>query len=166
MGSAINNGSGMRAENSVLRETTNHEKHTSSRAIIAGAALAVKTLRPQAKIIAVEAEHVASFSTALSAGKPTPIRMETTLADGLAIPQVGANGFEIASSRVDKTVTVTEEQIALAILRIVELEKVLLKEQGQRHSPPVFPGSFRNSPESGSSWFFPAATSIRTYSVA
>jgi hypothetical protein len=69
MGSAINNGSGMRAENSVLRETTNHEKHTSSRAIIAGVALAVKTLRPQAKIIAVEAEHVASFSTALERRK-------------------------------------------------------------------------------------------------
>ena len=98
--------------------------------LIAGVALAVKTLRPQAKIIAVEAEHVASFSAALSAGKPTPIRMETTLADGLAIPQVGANGFEIASSRVDKTVTVTEEQIALAILRIVELEKGVVEGAG------------------------------------
>ena len=91
--------------------------------LLAGVALAVKTLRPQIKIIAVEADHVASFSAALSAKKPTPIKMEPTLADGLAIPQVGANGFEIARSRVDKIVTVTEEQIALAILRIVELEK-------------------------------------------
>ena len=91
--------------------------------LLAGVALAVKTLRPQTKIIAVEADHVASFSAALRAGKTTTIKMEPTLADGLAIPQVGANGFEIAKSRVDKTVTVTEEQIALAILRIVELEK-------------------------------------------
>ena len=98
--------------------------------LLAGVALAVKTLRPQTKIIAVEADHVASFSAALSAGKTTPIKMEPTLADGLAIPQVGANGFEIAKSRVDKTVTVTEEQIALAILRIVELEKGVVEGAG------------------------------------
>jgi threonine dehydratase len=91
--------------------------------LLAGVALAVKTLRPQAKVVAVEAENVASFSAALKAGKPTRIEMNATLADGLAIPQVGANAFEIARRRVDKTVTVTEEQIAISILRIVELEK-------------------------------------------
>ncbi len=98
--------------------------------LLAGVALAVKTLRPQTKIIAVEADHVASFSAAISAKKPTLIKMEPTLADGLAIPQVGANGFEIARSRVDRTVTVTEEQIALAILRIVELEKGVVEGAG------------------------------------
>jgi threonine dehydratase len=91
--------------------------------LLAGVALAVKTLRPEIKIIAVEAENVASFSAALEAGQPTPVALQPTLADGLAIPQVGANAFEIARSRVDKIVTVTEEQIAIAILRIVELEK-------------------------------------------
>jgi threonine dehydratase len=91
--------------------------------LLAGVALAVKTLRPNAKIIAVEAEHVASFSAALRAGKPTRIELEPTLADGLAIPQVGANAFEISRNLVDEVVTVTEEQIAVAILRIVELEK-------------------------------------------
>ena len=98
--------------------------------LLAGVALAVKTLRPQTKIIAVEADHVASFSAALQATRPTSIQMEPTLADGLAIPQVGANGFDIARSRVDKTVTVTEEQIALAILRIVELEKGVVEGAG------------------------------------
>jgi threonine dehydratase len=91
--------------------------------LLAGVSLAVKTLRAQTKIIAVEAENVASFSAALDAGKPTRIALRPTLADGLAIPQVGSNAFEIAHSRVDKTVIVTEEQIAIAILRIVELEK-------------------------------------------
>jgi threonine dehydratase len=98
--------------------------------LLAGVALAVKTLRPQTKIIAVEADHVASFSAALSAGNPAAIKMEPTLADGLAIPQVGANGFAIARTRVDKTITVTEEQIALAILRIVELEKGVVEGAG------------------------------------
>ena len=95
--------------------------------LIAGVSLAVKTLRPQAKVIAVEAENVASFSAALEAGKPTKIALHPTLADGLAIPQVGANAFEIAHRFVDLAVTVTEEQIAIAILRLVELEKSVVE---------------------------------------
>jgi threonine dehydratase len=91
--------------------------------LLAGVTLAVKSLRPKVRIIAVEAEHVASFAAALRAGRPVPIDIQPTLADGLAIAQVGSNAFEIAASRVDQTVTVTEEQIAVSILRIVELEK-------------------------------------------
>ena len=91
--------------------------------LLAGVALAVKTLRPQTKIIAVEAENVASFSAALEAGRPTRISTQPTLADGLAIPQVGANAFRIAKDLVDRCLAVSEEQIAVSILRIVELEK-------------------------------------------
>ncbi len=91
--------------------------------LLAGVALAIKSLRPQVKVIAVEADHVASFSAALREGKPTRIAIQPTLADGLAIPQVGANAFAVARSLVDRAVTVTEEQIAVSILRIVELEK-------------------------------------------
>jgi len=95
--------------------------------LIAGVSLAVKTLRPNTKIIAVEAENVASFSAALKAAKPTKIAIHPTLADGLAIPQVGSNAFQIAKPLVDLAVTVTEEQIALAILRLVELEKSVVE---------------------------------------
>jgi threonine dehydratase len=91
--------------------------------LLAGVAVAVKTLRPNAKVIAVEADHVASFSAAQREGKPTRIQLEPTLADGLAIAQVGDNAFATAAPLVNRTVIVTEEQIALSILRIVELEK-------------------------------------------
>ncbi|CAN5579862.1 threonine ammonia-lyase [soil metagenome] len=91
--------------------------------LLAGVSLAVKTLKPEAKVIAVEGDHVASFSAALAAGKPVRAEMRPTLADGLAIAQVGSNAFEIARQCTDKVVLVNEEQIALAILRIVELEK-------------------------------------------
>ena len=91
--------------------------------LLAGVALAIKTMRPSTQIVAVEAENVASFSAALEAGKPVRIALRATLADGLAIPQVGRNAFEIARSRVDKTVIVSEQEIALSILRIVELAK-------------------------------------------
>jgi threonine dehydratase len=95
--------------------------------LIAGVSLAVKTLRPNAKIIAVEAENVASFSAALDAGKPTKIAIHPTLADGLAIPQVGSTAFQIAKPLVDLAVTVTEEEVALSILRLVELEKSVVE---------------------------------------
>jgi threonine dehydratase len=95
--------------------------------LLAGVSLAVKTLRPNVKIVAVEAENVASFSAALEAGKPPKIAIHPTLADGLAIPQVGSNTFQIAKPLVDLAVTVTEEQIALAILRLVELEKSVVE---------------------------------------
>jgi len=95
--------------------------------LLAGVSLALKTLRPSVEIVAVEAENVASFSAALKGGKPRRITMRPTLADGLAIPEVGANAFQIARPLVDLTVTVTEEEIALAILRLVELEKSVVE---------------------------------------
>jgi threonine dehydratase len=98
--------------------------------LIAGVSLAVKTLRPQTKVIAVEGENVASFSAALKAGKPTKIDLKPTLADGLAIPEVGASAFAVAREHVDQTVTVTEEQIAIAILRLVEVEKTVVEGAG------------------------------------
>jgi threonine dehydratase len=95
--------------------------------LLAGVSLAIKTLRPKVKIIAVEAENVASFSAALEAGKPTKIAMRPTLADGLAIPKVGSNAFQIARPLVDLVVIVSEEQIALAILRLIELQKSVVE---------------------------------------
>jgi threonine dehydratase len=91
--------------------------------LLAGVALAVKSLRPKARIIAVEAEHVASFAAAVREGKPVRIDTQPTLADGLAIAQIGSNAFATAAPLVDRIITVTEEQIAVSILRIVELEK-------------------------------------------
>ncbi len=91
--------------------------------LIAGVALALKTLKPGVKIIGVEPERAAGFTAAMQAGKPVRVEMKPTLADGLSVPQVGGNAFAIARGLVDKTVLVGEHDIALAILRLVELEK-------------------------------------------
>jgi threonine dehydratase len=91
--------------------------------LLAGVALAIKSLRPKARIIAVEAEHVASFAAAVREGKPVRIETQPTLADGLAIAKIGSNAFATAAPLVDRIITVTEEQIAVSILRIVELAK-------------------------------------------
>jgi threonine dehydratase len=95
--------------------------------LIAGVATAVKSLRPRVKIIGVESISTGNFTAALRAGRPVVVPRRPTLADGLATLTVGANAFALARRRVDQVVRVTEEWIALAILRMVELEKTVVE---------------------------------------
>jgi threonine dehydratase len=98
--------------------------------LIAGISLAVKTLAPEIKIIGVQAANASGFSAAMTAGHPVDTPVHPTLADGLAVSQVGELAFEIARLRTDRVVTVSEEQISLAVLRLMELEKSILEGAG------------------------------------
>ncbi|XP_069128311.1 L-threonine ammonia-lyase-like isoform X2 [Argopecten irradians] len=112
--------------------------------LIAGAALAIKSLKPSVQIIGVESETCPSFAEALKAGKPVYTsttstladgtlkagKMISTLADGLAVPTVGVNAFVTAAPLIDKMVVVEEQSIALAILRLIELEKAVVEGAG------------------------------------
>jgi threonine dehydratase len=98
--------------------------------LVAGLALALKTLKPRVQIIGVEPERAASFTAAMQAGRPVKVEVKPTLADGLSVPQVGENAFRIARSRVDRTVLVGEHELALAILRLLELEKAVVEGAG------------------------------------
>jgi threonine dehydratase len=98
--------------------------------LVAGMALAIKKLKPRVRIIGVEPERAASFTAALAAGRPVPVEVHPTLADGLAVPQVGKHAFAIARKLVDKTVLVGEHDLALAILRLLELEKAVVEGAG------------------------------------
>lgn len=95
--------------------------------LIAGLSLAIKSLRPQVRVIGVESTATGNFSAALKAGKPVLQPRRPTLADGLATLTVGANAFAIARQHVDEVVSVGEDWIALAILRMVELEKTVVE---------------------------------------
>jgi threonine dehydratase len=95
--------------------------------LIAGLAVAAKALKPRIKIIGVESVATASFTAALKARRPVTIPRRATLADGLAVLKVGANAFALAKPRLDRVVRVTEDWIALAILRMVELEKSVVE---------------------------------------
>ncbi|EFX82963.1 hypothetical protein DAPPUDRAFT_302120 [Daphnia pulex] len=98
--------------------------------LIAGVALAVKSLYPHIQVIGVESERCASFSSALKIGQPIYTKAESTLADGLAVPRVGINSLATAAPLVDKCVVVKEEYIAMAILRLVEIEKAVVEGAG------------------------------------
>ena len=98
--------------------------------LIAGIAVAVKAINPDIKIIGVEPTCAASFTAAMQAGKPVKVNVSPTLADGLAVPCVGENAFAIAAPLIDRMITVTEPEIALAILRLVEMEKAVVEGAG------------------------------------
>ncbi len=87
----------------------------------------IKTLRPQVSIFGVEPEVSPSFSISLERGESTSVPLHPTLADGLAVAQVGSNAFSLARKRVDRTVMVSEPEIALAVIRYMEREKCVVE---------------------------------------
>ena len=95
--------------------------------LIAGVSVAIKALRRRVKVIGVESVATGNFTAALRAGKPVIMPRRPTLADGLATLTMGGNAFALAQKRVDRVVRVTEDSIALAILRMVELEKAVVE---------------------------------------
>jgi threonine dehydratase len=110
--------------------------------LIAGIALAVKTLKPGVVVYGVEPACAAGYTAALSAGHPVRIDTRPTLADGLAVNRVGDHAFEIARRHVDKTVTVDECWIALAVLRFIELEKSVVEGGGAAALAALLAGCF------------------------
>ncbi len=98
--------------------------------LAAGVALAVKSVRPDVRILGVEPERAAGFAASLAAGHVTKFDVRPTIADGLAVSQVGELAFEIARPRIDRVVTVSEEELSLAMLRLAELEKSVVEGAG------------------------------------
>ena len=98
--------------------------------LIAGIGTVVKAKTPRVQVIGVEPEHAASLAAALQQGGPAAIALEPTLADGLAVKRVGEHSFAVAREVVDRAVTVDEASIALAILRLIELEKSVVEGAG------------------------------------
>jgi len=115
--------------------------------LIAGIACAVKTLKPSAKVYGVEPEFAASYTEALKAGKPVPAHVTPTLADGLAVPVVGPHAFEVARHYVDECVTCTEKEVSLAILRLIENEKMVVEGGGASGLAALLPGAQLDRPE-------------------
>ena len=95
--------------------------------MLAGIAVAAKSMNPNILIISAESERCPSFYNSMVKGEPTFTRCDSTLADGLAVSLVGVNSFATAKPLVDKSVLVSEEYIAIAILRLLELEKAVVE---------------------------------------
>lgn len=98
--------------------------------LLAGAAAVLRSVRPALRLIGVEPAHAACFGAAHDAGKSVKVPLQPTLADGLAVAQCGANAFAIARARVDRMVTVTEEEIASAMLALTDAHGLTIEGAG------------------------------------
>ncbi|KAL3801005.1 hypothetical protein HJC23_002298 [Cyclotella cryptica] len=109
--------------------------------LIAGISCAVKTLKPDVLVYGVEPEFAASYTAALQAGKPVAAMVTPTLADGLAVPVVGPHAFDVARHYVDECVLCTEKEVSLAILRLIENEKMVVEGGGATGLAALLPGA-------------------------
>jgi threonine dehydratase len=98
--------------------------------LMGGVTSAVKAMRPQAKVVAVELEAGPGLGPALAAGKPVPAPRPDTLADGMTPPFVGALPLEIARRFVDEIVTVTEAELLEAMRLLMTRAKLYVEASG------------------------------------
>lgn len=98
--------------------------------LIAGIAAAVKQLRPAVRVVGVEAAALPAAVAARAAGAPVEIPPGETIADGIAVRRIGELTFQLIERYVDELVTVDEEEIASAILMLIEREKTVAEGAG------------------------------------
>ncbi|HYO59768.1 threonine ammonia-lyase [Archangium sp.] len=98
--------------------------------LISGVACALKETHPHIKIIGVQAAAIASMKASVNAGKLVELPAGTTIADGIAVKRPGDYTYEMIRRYVDDIVTVDEEEIANAILLLLEREKSVVEGAG------------------------------------
>jgi threonine dehydratase len=98
--------------------------------LISGIATAVKARKPDARVIGVQAEGAASLPDSLQAGEIRERESVNTIADGIATRKVGERPFAVIRERVDEVVTVTDEEIAVALTYLLERSKTLVEGAG------------------------------------
>ena len=98
--------------------------------LISGVAFAVKTLRPDIKVYGVQAAGAASMVKSLEEEKRLHLDSVQTNADGIAVKEPGENTFELCRKYVDKIVAVSDDEIAAAILMLIEKQKLVAEGAG------------------------------------
>ena len=98
--------------------------------LIAGMATAIKQTNPRIRVIGVETARLPSMQQAVAQGGPVSIEAATTIADGIAVRRAGDLTYPVVARYVDEIVTVDEDEIAAAILVLLEREKTLAEGAG------------------------------------
>jgi threonine dehydratase len=98
--------------------------------LVGGVGLAIKAARPEVRVIGVQAEALDAMKQALATGTRTTVPPASTIADGIGVRQVGEITLDLARHYLDDVVTVTEEELANAILLLLEIEKTVVEGAG------------------------------------
>ena len=93
--------------------------------LISGVAFAIKTLRPEIKVYGVQSSGAPSMAASLQEGHIARLTEVSTIADGIAVKEPGVNTFEMCNKYVDEVVTVSDDEIAAAILALIEQQKLV-----------------------------------------
>lgn len=97
--------------------------------IISGMSIALKAANPKIRVVGVQARDIASMKASLEAGRIVTVK-GSTMADGIAVATPGVHTFPIVQKYVDDIVTVSEDEIAQAILMLIESEKTVAEGAG------------------------------------
>ena len=98
--------------------------------LIGGIACAVKEMNPAIRVIGVQTARLPSMLAAIDNGAPVTVEAGTTIADGIAVRRAGEVTYPVVAKYVDEIVTVDEDEIASAILLLLEREKTLAEGAG------------------------------------
>ena len=98
--------------------------------LISGIALALKHLKPDIKIIGVEAEGAQSMKCSLEKNKIIPLKSMSTIADGIAVKTPGDKTFEIIKKHVDDIVVVDDEEISKTLYMLLQRAKLVVEPAG------------------------------------
>jgi len=98
--------------------------------VVAGIGVAIKAMRPDVAVIAVQAESAAAYPPSLEAGHPIPLDRMATMADGIAVGCPGELPFALIRNVVDEVVTVSEAAISKALLLCLERAKQVVEPAG------------------------------------
>ena len=98
--------------------------------LISGVAYAIKNLNPNVKVYGVQAENAPSMAEGVRKGEAITLNTVQTFADGIAVKHPGDTTFEIVQKYVDQVVTVSEDEIAAAILALIEKQKLIAEGAG------------------------------------
>ena len=98
--------------------------------LIGGIACAVKETNPKIRIVGVQTARIPSMRAAIAANGPVTLPPASTIADGIAVRRAGDRTLPLVQKYVDEIVTVEEEEIAFAILLLLEREKMLAEGAG------------------------------------
>jgi threonine dehydratase len=98
--------------------------------VVAGIGVAIKAMRPDVAVIAVQAEAAAAYPASLAAGRPIPLDRMATMADGIAVGRPGDLPFGLVRNVVDEVVTVSEAAISKALLLCLERAKQVVEPAG------------------------------------
>ena len=98
--------------------------------LLAGIAIAVKALRPEIRVVGVQAAGAAAYPESLEKGAPVALETMTTMADGIAVGRPGEITFAAIHEHVDEVVTVSEDSLARAVLATLERAKMVVEPAG------------------------------------